>query len=462
VIRRNENRSDKSLWTENGEGCKVKLYAAEDEGDEARFVASEAKRSAGDGIPFGAFAVLYRNNSQSRAVEDTFVMAGVPYRLFGGVRFYERMEVKDVLSYLKAIHNPSDDLAYSRVINVPRRGIGDTTIARIRAYAAETGQPFSAAIRDAETVPELRGRSERLLRFAEWMEGCAAFAETNPVSELIHKVLDETEYINYLTDGTIEGEGRAENARELLSKAVEFEKSSDSKSLGAFLEDVALVADVDAYDENVDAVSLMTLHSAKGLEFDRVFIVGAEENIFPSARSLGGSDPDALEEERRLCYVGFTRARKELYVTRAKRRMQYGAFVSNAESRFLGEIPAELVETMRKGKRTAERQAKAARPPEFKNPYVMPKIPQAKPFNEKPSWDSAPQTVSEYRVGERVRQSSYGVGRIIAVRDRNGEQEVSVAFEGAGIKKFMAGLAKLERMDAEARGAANGSGPGDG
>ncbi|MDR1663486.1 MAG: UvrD-helicase domain-containing protein [Clostridiales bacterium] len=471
VIAHNYNRSPKKLWTENEAGEQIRLYKASDENAEGAFVAGTVKRGVQAGGKYHDFAVLYRNNVQSRAVEDQLVFAGIPYRLFGGVRFYERLEVKDILSYLKALHNPADNLAYTRIINVPRRGIGQTTVNRVLAYAAEKGVPFSTALREAENIPDIKSAAGKLKSFAASMDEWARYAEGNPVSALLQKILDETDYLASVLDGTEEGVGRAENVRELLTKAVEFEANAEVKTLGAFLEDVALVADIDQYEENADTVALMTMHSAKGLEFNTVFIVGAEENIFPSARSILSPSPDDLEEERRLCYVGFTRARKTLYVTHAVSRMQYGQTVSNAMSRFISEVPKEYIENItpkpkgfggghlqresyrektRQGNNGGNAPAKpvpggpvssraptGGSPSGYANPYLSkPTVGSQKPAHEK----------AAYKVGDRVRQAPYGTGLIISMRDVKGDLELSVAFEGMGVKKFMAHMAKLEKV----------------
>jgi len=322
VISNNETRADKALWTENPEGLPIKLFNASTDREEGSFVANTVKDMTRSGEARNSdFAVLYRTNAQSRIVEDQLVMQGIPYRLFGGVRFYERMEIKDVLAYLKAIHNPADDLAYTRIVNVPRRGIGAATISKVQEYANYNGIPFSRALLESDKIPGLKNK--HLLDFAGFMAACTDFAQENTVSALLEKILYETGYYKGLNDGTVEGESRMENVDELMTKAREFERESDDPSLGRFLEDVALVADIDNYQEGAETVSLMTLHSAKGLEFNVVFIVGLEEYIFPSSRSVQDGSPNALEEERRLCYVGFTRARQQLYISHATRRMRY-------------------------------------------------------------------------------------------------------------------------------------------
>ncbi|MCL2707559.1 MAG: UvrD-helicase domain-containing protein [Defluviitaleaceae bacterium] len=462
VIKNNRNRSEKKLWTENASGSRVKLYKAGDEGDEGAFVAETVKNGVSSGASYGDYAVLYRNNSQSRAIEDRLVLSGVPYRLYGGVRFYERKEVKDILSYLKAIENPSDDLAFVRIINVPRRGIGEASIAKLSEYAADTGQPLYAASRDAEGIPQLKNKARPILDFVRFLDDCAEFAKDGKVSDLLRKILEETDYLENLRDGTDEGENRIQNAQEFLSKAVEFEEGSDGASLGSFLEEVALVADIDNFEEGADAVSLLTLHSAKGLEFDTVFIVGAEENIFPSTRSVNGADPEGLEEERRLCYVGFTRAKRELYVTHALSRVQYGASVRNAVSRFVKEVPLEFVENVRDrqnarpqtrksgfgGEGGATETYAAVNKNEFAEGFSR-KSPAA--FSNTYASGAAGRAIGRrggtYKAGDKVKSPAYGRGLVIAVRDKNGEQdqELSVAFEGAGVKKFIASLANFER-----------------
>jgi DNA helicase-2/ATP-dependent DNA helicase PcrA len=435
VIGNNRNRSPKKLWTENEQGTRIYLYKAYNESEEGAFIAKTVKDGIQEGNNYNDFAVLYRNNAQSRAVEDALVMAGIPYRLFGGVRFYERAEVKDLLAYLKALHNPADDLAWQRVINTPRRGIGNTTVAKVMEYAYENGLPFSFALREADNIAGLKNKVKALLPFVQWMDECTGITS---VTELLQKIMDDTRFLEHLSDGTIEGEGRIENARELLSKAVEFEKTSENKSLGTFLEEVALVADVDNYEENADTVVLMTLHSAKGLEFNRVFVTGFEENLFPSTRSVLSTDEDDLEEERRLCYVGFTRARKLLYITHALTRMLYGQTLSNAPSRFLREVPKEYIETVSSNN---------------KRERLKERVTDVKKITHKPAVNPYLKNISapkgkdlDFIVGDRVKQMKYGVGEVTAIRPAGADYEVTVTFQEAGQKKFMAHLAKLVKV----------------
>ncbi|MCL2355566.1 MAG: UvrD-helicase domain-containing protein [Defluviitaleaceae bacterium] len=343
VIIHNEERTAKRLWTENARGGPIRIYTARDERDEGYFVAQMIARGIREGARYSDFAVLYRTNAQSRAVEDQFVTGGIPYRIFSGVRFYEHMEIKDMLAYLKAINNPADDISHLRVINVPKRGIGSASIAKIQAFAAENELTFSQALARASEIHDLGKKAAPAKQFAEYLDECAAFSAENSVLALIEKILHDTDYIRTIQDGTPEGAEREQNLKELLAKARAFENESDDTSLGKFLEDVALVADVDNYDENADAAALMTLHSAKGLEFNVVFMVGFEEYIFPTSRSIDAQTPSEMEEERRLCYVGFTRARRILYLTHAISRRRFDHIARNKTSRFLDDVPATCI-----------------------------------------------------------------------------------------------------------------------
>jgi len=439
VINNNFTRSKKSLWTENGYGEKIKVHRAYNEGAEGVFVADTIKQGVVAGGNYSDYAILYRNNAQSRAVEDRLVLMGVPYRLYGGVRFYERMEVKDVLAYLKALDNPADDMAWTRIINVPRRGIGDKTIERIRKYAADSDMPFSDALHECDMVPGLNKKSIMAVRgFMDIMDKCSNYVQN--VTELIQQIFELTDYLNSLIDGTEEGTGRIENAKELLSKAYEFESQRDKneRGLSAFLEEVALVADIDNHVEGAETVSLMTLHSAKGLEFSNVFIVGFEEGIFPSYRAVTSDGPDGLEEERRLCYVGITRARNQLYLTSAVTRMQHGHSVSNSPSRFLKELPPHSFEKVSE-KSTALKQS-------FSNkPSGMPKpLGESNPYREN---IPVPRDKKlEFEVGDRVRQMKYGTGIVKAIDPAGADFEVTVLFDRIGEKKIMAHLSRLKKV----------------
>jgi len=441
VICNNENRADKRLWTENGVGSRIRVYTARDEKDEGSFIARTIKEQVANGeAEYKDFAILYRTNAQSRAIETAFSPAKIPYRIFGGVRFYERMEVKDILAYLKAINNPADDVAHLRIINVPKRGIGNASIEKVQKYALENNMTFSLAIERAADVPGLGRKASAVADFARYMLELSRFADSHTVAATIKKILADTRYMDQFADDEIpENQERVANLLELIANANAFELESDDKSLGKYLEDVALVTDVDNYDTAANSVSLMTMHSAKGLEFNAVFVVGMEENIFPSYRSLESGDITAIEEERRLCYVGFTRARQQLYVTHAELRTQYDFPARNAPSRFLGEVRLDRLTPVNTYGRPKEfRQSKAATQMERR---VKPSIPLP-----------APKKIAlDFEVGDMVRPAKamarFGVGKVLEIRPAGADYEVTIEFE-SGKKKFMAKLGGVEKVDA--------------
>ncbi|MCL2352540.1 MAG: UvrD-helicase domain-containing protein [Firmicutes bacterium] len=344
VIAHNKGRKSKTLWTRNDLGSKIYYQKLDSDKDEGAFVAGVIAAKAAKGVRYSDFAVLYRNNAQSRSIEDQLVFRSVPYRLFGGVRFYERREVKDILAYLKVIYNRQDIVSLTRIINVPRRGIGDASVDRLIAQAGADGVPILETLREPEKAGLTGARAERVKEFAALMDRLTEYAHGHRITDLIKQIIGETGYtVGLLLEGTEEAQSRVDNVNELLSKAAEFEAGRENAGLAAFLEDVALVADVDNYEEGEDTAVLMTLHSSKGLEFPCVFLVGMEEGIFPSYRSAVSDSPKEMEEERRLCYVGITRAMRELYITSATSRMQYGQTVYNAPSRFIREIGEEYI-----------------------------------------------------------------------------------------------------------------------
>ncbi|MCL2404063.1 MAG: UvrD-helicase domain-containing protein [Defluviitaleaceae bacterium] len=437
VISKNDTRASKSLWTQNDEGPPIMLHTAATDKEEGAFVANTIKSMTMEEAAYSDFAVLYRTNAQSRAIEDQLVMHGLPYRLFGGVRFYERMEIKDILAYLKAINNPADDLAFTRIVNVPRRGIGATTISKIQGFATHMGISFYQAIAEPDRIPGLKNKG--IKDFARFMAECIEFAKHNPVSGLMVKILEETGYYRSLNDGTVEGEGRMENIDELLSKASQFERESEEATLGRFLEDVALVADIDSYQEDSGAVSLMTLHSAKGLEFNTVFVVGLEENIFPSSRAAKDENLTALEEERRLCYVGFTRARKTLYISHAMRRFRYDGFHNNPPSRFLKDVPVLHMEHVNMFGRVRERvvsPSNSALPGAKILPFPS-KITQT-PKGDLPMYD----------VGDIVVQPIHGIGKVVEMKPSGPDYEVTVyLYNAKRNRKYISKYSNLEKYD---------------
>ena len=342
VIARNENRKDKALWTQQGPGEMIRLYRADDEREEAAWVCEQIRALEMQGEDASRCAVLYRTNAQSRVMEEAFVKTGVKYRIYGGLRFYDRKEVKDILAYLRVMINPADDISVRRIINVPKRAIGDTTVTELARYAAEQEMPLLTACMD---VPDTLGsRAKKSVeKFGELMMSLTMMAESMKLTELVQYVIDTTGLESqYAKEDSDEARSRVENIREFVGAVQEFEDKADNPTLTDYLENVALVSDLDAMTEDGGAVTMMTLHSAKGLEFPNVFMIGMEENLFPSMRSR--DDPARMEEERRLCYVGITRARERLYLSHASRRMLYNQMQFNDRSRFIDDIPARLIE----------------------------------------------------------------------------------------------------------------------
>lgn len=444
VIRNNKSRKDKTLWTENTTGSVIHVFRSENDIEEAVFVSETIDKNAiGGKANYSDFAVLYRTNAQSRAIEDRFVKKGIPYKLFGGVRFYERKEIKDILAYLKLIDNSADTVAIKRIINVPKRGIGEKSIETAECIAVERNISLFSALGRAGECPELKARGKKLTDFYNFICSLKKRAESLQVHELIAAVAEETGYKAELeADGTDDAMMRIENIDEFTAKAVEFEKTTEDVTLSAFLEEIALVADIDSYNENDDAVVLMTLHSAKGLEFPYVFMVGMEEGLFPGSRAISSGDPNDMEEERRLCYVGITRARKELFLTYALHRMQHGQIQYNAPSRFLAELPPELLDNRFKKpqndpiKHWSFSPAGGVKRNIISNPY---KSELSKPTNVE----------IDFKVGDKVRAPKYGIGEVKDIKSAGADYEVTVLFTGKGAKKFMAGLSKLKKVETE-------------
>ena len=444
VIRNNKSRKDKTLWTENTTGSVIHVFRSENDIEEAVFVSETIDKNAiGGKANYSDFAVLYRTNAQSRAIEDRFVKKGIPYKLFGGVRFYERKEIKDILAYLKLIDNSADTVAIKRIINVPKRGIGEKSIETAERIAVERNISLFSALGRAGECPELKARGKKLTDFYNFICSLKKRAESLQVHELIAAVAEETGYKAELeADGTDDAMMRIENIDEFTAKAVEFEKTTEDATLSAFLEEIALVADIDSYNENDDAVVLMTLHSAKGLEFPYVFMVGMEEGLFPGSRAISSGDPNDMEEERRLCYVGITRARKELFLTYALHRMQHGQIQYNAPSRFLAELPPELLDNRFKKpqndpiKHWSFSPAGGMKRNIISNPY-------------KSELSKLTNVEIDFKVGDKVRAPKYGIGEVKDIKSAGADYEVTVLFTGKGAKKFMAGLSKLKKVETE-------------
>lgn len=502
VVRNNSERKEKSLWTDNPQGQHLICYPAYDEHDEARFISERIRRLRDrEGRPFNDFAVLYRTNAQSRVVEERLMKDGIPYRIFSGLKFYERMEIKDILAYLRVLHNPADEVNFARILNVPKRGLGESSQAKILEYAHEQGMPVLDAILEAQYIPELQPRAQKpLLSFAQVMQELRELAsQETSVTRIVEAILDKTGYrFMYEGERTPEAEARLQNLEEFLSVTAEYDEKStgsaeraeeglikgmmqtsnadeqmntdeqvntvgqviveeqayteDDESaatgLQGFLEQVALVADLDQLDQGEDAVVLMTMHSAKGLEFPVVFVVGLEEGIFPSGRSQ--LEPVLLEEERRLCYVAITRAKEKVYLSYAGQRMLYGKTQYNQASRFLDEIPSELLseqDPLDPPLRKKGNGAKGAgadpggRAGAYGSPFAgngrRPAQSRGTPLVEK--------AAEAYRVGDKVEHDKFGRGVIVSVKGEGNQAMLTVAFDGQ-LKQLLAEYAKLAKL----------------
>jgi DNA helicase II / ATP-dependent DNA helicase PcrA len=440
VIALNKQRKEKNLWTENGPGGPIVVHEAYDEEDEAAFVAEELKRLIREeGLQHQDIAVMYRTNAQSRPMEEALVRRSIPYRLVGGTRFYERREVKDLLAYLRLIQNPFDAIALMRVINVPHRGIGDRTLQELNRWAREKGIPPYAALqlvadteRDSPDGPPTgahpfqKRTAGNLLRFLGMLNELIELSRTSTLSALLDAIIDRTDYRPHIMSDQEDGEERWENVNELRAVTIQYDELKPDHALASFLEDVALITDVDTMDES-DSVTLITLHAAKGLEFPVVFMIGMEEGILPHMRSIESGRPEELEEERRLCYVGMTRAKLHLYLTRAFRRAFAG---HNPASRFLSDIPHHLVsQTERASQREmfgAGQRLVTRRVVEDERPFV--------------AGDS-------FRPGDHVRHERFGEGVVVSCEPSGGDYQCVVAFQGeAGIKKLLLSFAPLEKV----------------
>ena len=473
VIANNQGRKEKRLWTDNGAGDKITFEQLDTAAEEADFVARDIARRVRKGeYQYKDCAILYRTNAQSRLFEERFITANIPYKIFGGVNFYARKEVKDLLAYLKTIDNGQDDLAVRRIINIPKRGIGAASINKVALYAQEQEISFYDALCVAEQVPGLGKAAAKIRPFVLFIQSMKAKAKLLSAADLLQEVIETTGYVRELeAEGTDEAEARIENIDELISKAVDYAEGEEAPTLNGFLENVALVADIDSFDENSDYVVLMTLHSAKGLEFPNVYLAGLEDGLFPSYMSITSDNSQAeIEEERRLAYVGITRAKKNLTITSARVRMVRGQTQYGKVSRFVREIPPELLSgkiyepktkeepieqsTFQKarkafrtvpsyggsgyGKEVGEgygstfRSSKATKP-------VYTKVENQRDFG------SAGGALS-YQVGDRVRHIKFGDGEVMAIVSGGRDYEVTVDFDKVGTKKMFASFAKLKKI----------------
>ena len=474
VIANNRGRKEKSLWTENGEGELIRLRQFDTAFDEADFIGEDIKSAVRQGGSYNDSAVLYRTNAQSRLLEEKFIAMNIPYKIVGGVNFYARREIKDLLAYLKTIDNGRDDVAVRRIINVPKRGIGLTTINRIQESATERGIGFYEALLAPGMIAGVGRSATKLDSFAALIEYFKTLAEEMNITDLLQEVIEKTGYIESLeNEDKEEAKTRKENIDELISKAATYEESCQDKdekaTLSGFLEEVALVADIDSLDEDQEYVVLMTLHSAKGLEFPRVYLAGMEDGLFPGYMSINAGDREELEEERRLCYVGITRAEQELTLTSARRRMVHGETQYNPMSRFVKEIPRELLDTGNKKftqetempaqQNTYARAREAFRAQAFagalggmtpvKNQGV------GKPLTGSQALASL-QKGSQlaaggngplgYEVGDRVRHVKFGEGTVTDIKEGGRDHEVTIEFDSVGTRKMFAKFAKLVKV----------------
>ena len=472
VIANNKGRKEKTLWTANGEGELVHLRQFDTGYDEADFIAEDIKKEVRAGASYNDHAVLYRTNAQSRLLEEKFVAMNVPYKIVGGVNFYARREIKDLLAYLNTIDNGMDDIAVRRIINVPKRGIGLTTINRIQESAAERGLGFYETLMAPELIPGIGRSAAKLDSFAALIEYFKGLTGQMSITDLLREVIEKTGYMESLdSEDKEDAQARKENIDELINKAAAYEEAAEDRdepaTLSAFLEEVALVADIDSLDEEQDYVVLMTLHSAKGLEFPHVYLAGMEDGLFPSYMTITSDDRDDLEEERRLCYVGITRAEQELTLTCARRRMVRGETQYNKISRFIKEIPAELLDT---GSRRIEPETEV---PVQQNTYAHAReafrarafgaaysngagkssgVSSGKSSQGLASLQKGSQLAAgsggspDYAEGDRVRHVKFGEGTVLEIRSGGRDYEVTVDFDSAGVRKMFAKFAKLVKI----------------
>ncbi len=421
VISQNLGRKKKTLWTNNPEGERLISYSAQDEQDEARFVGEQITELKQKGENYQDCAVLLRTNAQTRTLEEAFMKAGIPYRIVGGQKFYERMEIKDIMAYLKLLANQADGLSLRRIVNVPRRGIGEATMQKIEQLASLNNCSLFEALRCYASNEIGSKAAKGMLDFILLIERLLEVKEDFSITGLTEKIYAETRYVEILQkENTIEAESRLENLKELLTVTQEYDANNEEKSLSDFLSQVSLVSDLDSYEDVVEAVVIMTMHMAKGLEFGNVFLAGMEEGIFPHSRSVGDGE---LEEERRLFYVALTRAKKRVYLINARQRNLFGRRSYNQPSRFLEEVPLELAE-------------------EYKRKGIFETTYQGKGKNKQDIFRKG-----FYVLGEKVEHKKWGLGVIVSIRGEDEDCELQIAFPGMGIKTFLARYAPLQKIN---------------
>ena len=432
VIENNRGRKGKTLWTDNGDGEKITVHTAEDEQREARYVADTILENIDKGQKYSDNAILYRMNAQSNTLENTFLRCGIPYKIVGGMRFYDRKEIKDVVSYLHLINNPKDDVRLRRVINEPKRGIGDTSLNHASQIASELGCSMFEVLERADEFVALSRAALKAKSFCRMINSLIEFSNEHSISDLFEQMLDVTGYKSMLENEGEEGIDRLENVKELASNIAQYEYETDEPSLSEFLEQISLISDIDSFESESDKVVMMTIHSAKGLEFNNVFLVGMEEGIFPGNQSMYGGESE-IEEERRLAYVAITRAKKKLVITHTSMRMLFGSTNRNLPSRFLREIPEELCDNT----------GYVAKKYEVKDFSVTPYRSSNAAKSSFNTVKSKPSVSAVYSIGQTVLHKTFGQGMILSVTSMGNDYLLEIAFDKVGTKKLMAGFAKL-------------------
>lgn len=453
VIANNSHRKGKSLWTDGNEGDKIRVHNAYDEQEEARFIADSIADNVHSGFSFGDHAVLYRMNAQSNAIERALVLGGIPYRVIGGHRFYERLEIKDAIAYLSVVSNPADDVRLRRIINTPKRGIGDTSVNKASEIASQLGLSLFEVMAHADEYEAIKRASGKMMEFCKLINELRESVQSMPLDEFFNHMLDKTGYIVEVRLDEEKGEEREENLKELVTNLLNYSQENDDPTLEGFLEEVSLMTDIDNYNAQSDAVVLMTLHSAKGLEFPVVFIPGMEEGLFPGTRSM--YYPDEVEEERRLAYVGITRAMKKLYITHAGMRMLFGYTNRNLPSRFVNEIPDKYIERTGRTNTLGARSFMGTSQMDWDDEYGysssradMSKGGYTKPAPRKPAPVAKPKkpAVCAFKVGDAVVSKAFGGGVVLSITPMGSDFMLEIAFDAAGTKKLMANYAKLEKQ----------------
>ena len=448
VISNNTIRKGKTLWTENPKGEKINIHTCDSERDEAAFVTKTIMDGVANGRKYSDFAILYRTNAQSNAIEQSLSRSGIPHRIIGGHRFYDREEIRDMVAYLQVINNPHDDIRLSRIINVPKRSIGARTVAVAAEIASGLGESIYTVIKDADAYPQLSRAASKLREFVRLIDGLieAEASGDYSLAELYNLIIEHTGYENYLRVEKENADVRIENIEELSSNIIKFEEDyGDEADLSNFLEEISLMTDIDNYDADADTCVMMTLHSAKGLEFPVVFITGMEDGLFPSNASI--SNPEEINEERRLAYVGITRAKEKLYLTKTKYRMLFGSTTYNKDSRFLGEIPSELVERTGEGRlRTSSAFSSSGTGGKIsvgvgKGAKPMAGVPRAGAYQP-----PAAKSGITYKVGDVVLHKLFGKGMIMTAEKMGNDTLLEIAFDKAGTKKLMANFCKMEKI----------------